>query len=149
MKVLFVRDIICDERFEEKNSKMALLFRVLNPIEAPQQGKIFENLSLSLSLGPDFFLFVGKIFILHALERRRQMMEHQNDHRDQKGGGGGRSVKTLFAGDKVKQMKEKAGKMSALSSAFAKTVKKTTSTMKIPQLNDVDGEPFEYYYYYY
>ena len=57
------------------------------------------------------------------------MMEHQNDH-DR---GGGRSVK-MFAGDKVKQMKEKAGKMSALSSAFAKTVKKTTSTMKIPQI---------------
>ena len=62
------------------------------------------------------------------------MMEHQNDHRDREGGGGGRSVKTFFAGDKVKQMKEKAGKMSALSSAFAKTVKKTTSTMKIPQI---------------
>ena len=53
MKALFSkRDIICDERdSKKKNSKMAcLLFRVLNPIEAPQQGKIFENLSLSLSL---------------------------------------------------------------------------------------------------
>ena len=44
-------------------------------------------------------------------------------------------MKTFAMGDKVKQMKEKAGKMSALSSAFvAKTVKKTTSTMKIPQI---------------
>ena len=61
------------------------------------------------------------------------MTEHQNDHHVRKGGRG--SVKKMFfAGDKVKQMKEKAGKMSALSSAFAKTVKKTTSTMKIPQI---------------
>ena len=63
-------------------------------------------------------------------------MAHQNDDTHDRGGGPGRSsVKTFAMGDKVKQMKEKAGKMSALSSAFvAKTVKKTTSTMKIPQI---------------
>ena len=64
-------------------------------------------------------------------------MAHQNDAHDRGGGPPGRSssVKTFAMGDKVKQMKEKAGKMSALSSAFvAKTVKKTTSTMKIPQI---------------
>jgi len=97
------------------------------------------KLSLSLSSPAGLFsLFVFCVFILGDRRPKRlalTMAHHQNDHRDdQKGGGGERSVKTLFAGDKVKQMKEKAGKMSALSSAFAKTVKKTTSTMKIPQI---------------